>query len=185
MHAFPSYLHLNSWFVTFLSLVYPQLGAPLLVQWCILPQTRAPLAPFMKSSPLCPHVSAPDRCLHWMSPFSLRHLNMLSSHVPAPLIAREHVILVKAVKPKTLSNYGAGLLRFIQFCDALNILEDLWMPAPEWLLSIFITTRGAGSVSGGTLRSWLLGLQLWHVINGASWHGTAHLKMAVQGSKNV
>src|SRR5882672_4080678 len=55
------------------------------------------------------------------------------------------------------------------------------MPMPEWLLSTFITTRGAGAVGAGTLRTWLLGLQLWHVINGAPWHGGAHLKQEVQG----
>jgi len=64
---------------------------------------------------------------------------------------------VKAVKEKTLSNYGAGLLHFTQFCDELNIQEDLHMPVPEWLLSHFITTKGAGSVGGGAMRTWLLG----------------------------
>jgi len=59
------------------------------------------------------------------------------------------------------------------------------MLAPEWLLSVFITTRGAGAVRGGTLRTWLLGLQLWHIVNGAPWHGGAHLKRALQGSKLV
>jgi len=57
------------------------------------------------------------------------------------------------------------------------------MPAPEWLLPNFITTRGAGTVSGGTLKTWLLGLELWHVINGTHWQGGPHLKHALQGSK--
>ena len=73
-------------------------------------------------------------------------------------------------------------MRFTQFCDALNIPEGLCMPTPEWLLSIFITTKGAGSIGGGALRTLLLGLQLWHVINGAPWHRASHLKRKVQGS---
>ena len=55
------------------------------------------------------------------------------------------------------------------------------MPALEWLLSIFITTRGTGSVWGGTLRTWLLGLNLWHVLNNSPWHGSTHLKRSIQG----
>jgi len=58
------------------------------------------------------------------------------------------------------------------------------MPALEWLLSNFITTHGAGSVGGGSLRTWLLGLELWHVINLALWQGAAHLKHAMQGAQH-
>ena len=33
------------------------------------------------------------------------------------------------------------------------------------------------------IKMWLLGLELWHLINSTPWHGTAHLKRATQGSK--
>jgi len=59
------------------------------------------------------------------------------------------------------------------------------MPAPEWWLSVFITTMGAGSVGGGAIMIWLLGLQLWHIVNGTPWNGTAHLQRAMQGSSSV
>ena len=95
---------------------------------------------------------------------------------------RKRLILVKAVKPKTLSNYGASLLRFTQFCDSLSILEVTRMSAPKWLLSVFIMTHSAGMVGSGTLRTWLLGLQLWYIINGTPWHSAALLKHAIQGS---
>ena len=56
------------------------------------------------------------------------------------------------------------------------------MPAPEWLLSAFVTTHGAREVGKGTLSAWLLGLQLWHNVNNAPWHGGTHLKWALQGA---
>ena len=60
------------------------------------------------------------------------------------------------------------------FCDDLGIVEDLRMPAPEWLLSAFVTICGVGEVGKGTLSAWLLGLQLWHNVNNAPWHGSMH-----------
>ncbi|KAJ7652617.1 hypothetical protein B0H17DRAFT_1214879 [Mycena rosella] len=55
----------------------------------------------------------------------------------------------------TRSNYGAGLLRFTQFCDVLAIREEARMPASAHL----------------TLNNWLAGLKTWHDINGAEWNG--------------
>src|SRR5882672_8556499 len=89
----------------------------------------------------------------------------------------------RSVHPKTLSNYSAGVLRFTQFCDTFLIPEDLRMPTPEWLLSIFITTCSPGSVGRGTIKTWLLGLQFWHLINGTPWYGMSHLNRAAQGSR--
>jgi len=88
-------------------------------------------------------------------------------------------MLVKAVKVKTLSNYGTSMLQFTQFCDTFNIPKDL-QSVVEWLLSHFITAWGASSVGGGTMRTWLLGLELWHVVNAAPWQGSAHLRRVTQ-----
>ena len=41
------------------------------------------------------------------------------------------------------------------------------MPASEDILTIFIATEGAHKVSAITIRHWLLGLELWHTVNGA------------------
>ena len=71
----------------------------------------------------------------------------------------------------TRSNYGAGLLRFTQYCDTHSIPEHSCMPASEFLLSAF-SASAAGSASESTLNNWLAGLQYWHVINGALWHGS-------------
>ena len=106
------------------------LAAPISTCACTCPHLSQ-----CKITPLCPHISVADCCLHWMTPHGLKHLNSLSGHLLPELIARERVMLVKVVKPKTLSNYSAGLLQFTQFCDAFDIPEDLCMPALEWLLS--------------------------------------------------
>src|SRR5882672_7149995 len=81
---------------------------------------------------LRPHISSAQCFMHWMTPFGLHKLDELNLHLPPIIIAHQSVIMVKAVKQKTLSNYGAGLLWFRQFCDELSIPEDLRMPAPEW-----------------------------------------------------
>jgi len=101
-----------------------------------------------------------------MTLFGLSHMHCLSLHFPRSLITWEQVVLARAVNPQTLSNYSVGLLCFAQYCEALDIPEHLQMPSPEWLLSNFITTRGAGAIVAGTLKTWLLGLELWHIING-------------------
>ena len=56
------------------------------------------------------------------------------------------------------------------------------MPAPEWLLSAFILTQGAGTVGKGTMATWLARLRLWHNINYAPWYGHSHLKCVLQGA---
>ena len=71
----------------------------------------------------------------------------------------------------THSNYGAGLLRFAQYCDTHSIPECSRMPASEILLSAF-SASAAGSASESTLNNWLAGLHYWHIVNGASWHGS-------------
>ena len=42
--------------------------------------------------------------------------------------------------------------------------------------------RGSGAVGSGTLKTQLLGLELWHIVNGVPWQGGSHLKHALQGS---
>jgi len=120
-----------------------------------------------------------------MTPFGLVHMHKMSPHIPTILIVRKCMVLARAVKPKMLSNYVGGLLRFMQLCNALNIPEYLHMLTPKWLLSNFITTRHPGTVGGRPLKTWLLGLELWHVNNSMPWRGGSHLKCTVQGSKTV
>ncbi|KAF8590859.1 hypothetical protein K439DRAFT_1328819 [Ramaria rubella] len=85
------------------------------------------------------------------------------------------------IEPDTLNNYTTGLICFTQFCDDFSIPESLRMPALESLLSSFVSMYGTGSVSGGTICSWLEGLKLWHHINSPPWHGSK-LKHVIEGS---
>src|SRR5882724_9219660 len=162
----------------------PHICTPILPQTIVYPKDGTPKANRVIASPLQLHISVADRFLHWMTPYGLDKLHSLSSLLPPHIIARKCVILVRAAKPQTLSNYGAGLVRFTQFCDTFNIPKPMRMPAPEWLLSHFITTHGASSVGSGSLRTWLLGLELWHIFNGSPWHGATYLRRAIQGSKS-
>ena len=42
--------------------------------------------------------------------------------------------------------------------------------------------HGAGSVSKGAIKTWILGLELWHRINSAPWHSGTELQQAMEGS---
>lgn len=88
--------------------------------------------------------------------------------------------MVRSLDTNTRSNYGAGLLRYTQFCDSINIPEAERMPAAEALLSQFAAAF-AGTTSEKTLNNWLAGLQFWHVINGARWHGSQLLHHTRRG----
>ncbi|KAF8824690.1 hypothetical protein HHX47_DHR7000678 [Lentinula edodes] len=69
----------------------------------------------------------------------------------------------------TQQAYGAGLLRFNQFCDAEGIPEASRMPASATLLGAFVANY-SGSGTGKMIRNWLNGLRSWHLYNDAEWH---------------
>lgn len=78
--------------------------------------------------------------------------------------------MLQSLDVNTRSNYGAGLLRFTQFCDQLSIPEVDCMPASSELLALF-AAHHAGQLSDKTLNNWLAGLHFWHIVNGALWNG--------------
>ncbi|KAK6969534.1 DNA breaking-rejoining enzyme [Favolaschia claudopus] len=135
----------------------------------------------LKPSPLRPPVLAKDRILSWRTPYTFQSLRSLSASFPSDLIARWQQVLASSVEPATHGSYAAGLLRFNHFCDLHSIPEEHRMPASEALLSIFISSYGAGHVASGTVSTWLSGLQLWHAVNFAPWHGAALLSRTRKG----
>ena len=140
--------------------------------------TRSVIQP----STLCPHVATPQRFTHWLTPYGINFMNHLLLTFPLDIIIHNRLVLTQSVSPQTLSNYAAGLVKFTQFCDDFNIPETACMPTMEPLLYIFITTHGASKVGNGTLTSLLIGLKLWHTINGAPWLGRARLSRTVKGT---
>jgi hypothetical protein len=135
----------------------------------------------LKPSPLRPSVLAKDRIISWRTPYSFHSIRSLSASFSPDLISRWQAVLAASVEPDTHGSYAAGLLRFNHFCDLNNIPEEQRMPASEALLSIFISSYGAGHVASGTVSTWLSGLQLWHTINFAPWRGDALLKRTRKG----
>ena len=117
-----------------------------------------------------PHVPAADRIFAWRTPFGSRHYTAVARRLPAPLVQSALMAVRGALAPNTKSTYGAGPLRFTQFCDKWNISEEARMPADYALLCAFIGEY-KGRQSGNTIRSWLAGLRSWHVINHAPWYG--------------
>jgi len=123
--------------------------------------------------------------MSWLSPFGIAQMNVEALHFPPEVIIRKRLVMARCVLPGTLKNYAASLSRFTKFCDDFGVPEVEHMPASESLLCTFVTTRGAGSVGKGAIKSWLLGVELWHRINHAPWFGSSDLERAVSGAAKL
>ncbi|KIM75938.1 hypothetical protein PILCRDRAFT_13141 [Piloderma croceum F 1598] len=88
--------------------------------------------------------------------------------------------MLLSLKEKTRSNYGAGLLRFTQFCDSHNISKVDRCPASEVIISAFIASY-AGLHSSDCINGWLLGIKWWYKFQGAEWNGGDMLTMVKKG----
>ncbi|KAJ7147069.1 hypothetical protein C8R43DRAFT_890306, partial [Mycena crocata] len=118
-----------------------------------------------------PHVPADRRVLLWTSPHSLTsHLAVRDAGVPPRLEALIYDKLLLATVVETREAYGAGLLRYHQYCDREGVGEHVRMPADRFLLAAFVA-EAIGSCTGKCIRNWLSGLRLWHLFNDAEWHG--------------
>jgi hypothetical protein len=94
----------------------------------------------------------------------------LDQEISRRLIQKIYEGLLNSTVEKTRESYGAGLLRFTQFCDREAISESARMPASAVLLAAFIADA-VGTVTGSAIRNWISGLQLWHLYNLAEWNG--------------
>jgi hypothetical protein len=88
--------------------------------------------------------------------------------------------MLLSLEEKTRSNYGAGLLRFTQFCDSHNISEVDRCPASEVIISAFIASY-AGLRSSDCINGWLSGIKWWHTFQGAEWNGGEMLTTVKKG----
>jgi hypothetical protein len=158
----------------------PALGVPL----SAVHKIRKPRKPLssnsLSPSPFRPHVLARDRIKLWSAPQSDSfHASLLGS-LPVDAASRLLDVMLLSVKTKTKENYGAGLLRFHQFCDSISIAENQRLPASEYILAAFIASW-AGKVAETTVDNWLAGLHFWHQFNGAPWHGHSLLRRMKAG----
>ncbi|KAF9035148.1 hypothetical protein BJ165DRAFT_1395751, partial [Panaeolus papilionaceus] len=119
---------------------------------------------------LRPKVPAAQRLTRWSSPYSIRQRAALESQLPPSLVDQTYNAIVEAIAPSTRSVYGAGILRFHQFCDSFSIPEEDRMPASAPLLAAFVA-HCKGSYEGKTIGSWLSGIRQWHVTHRAAWNG--------------
>ncbi|KAI5895968.1 uncharacterized protein SCHCODRAFT_01170217 [Schizophyllum commune H4-8] len=138
-----------------------------------------------RPSPLRPHVLARDRLAGWSTPHAQQTWTSLRAYFPEATILRWRTVALASVSEDTRQNYGAGLLRFTQFCDHYRAPEHLRMPASESLLAVFVAEMGAGKVQVGTIESWLSALALCHQINGAPWKGGDVLSRTRKGAAAV
>ena len=134
---------------------------------------------------LRPNVPARECITTWLTPFRLDHMNSLAMFLPPHLILQARSLITKSIIPGTLENYATGLLRFTQFCDEHRIPEALRMPASEDILTLFVAAKGAHIVSATTIKHWLLGLELWHTVNGAPWLGGSALRRTLKASASL
>ena len=132
------------------------------------------------SSSLCPHVLASERLRCWITPHALSHHDRVISQIPLSVASVLMEVMLSSLEPKTRSNYGAGLLRFTQFCDQLAIPELDRCPASETLVSAFIASY-AGKQSVDCVNGWLAGLRFWHTFQGAPWLGGPILSSVKKG----
>jgi hypothetical protein len=132
------------------------------------------------SSLLRPHVPASERLHCWTSPHAIAHHRHMISQIPISAASTLSNVMLSSLEEKTRSNYGAGLLRFTQFCDANNITEQQRCPASEILISAFVASY-AGLRSADCINGWLSGIKWWHIFQGADWHGADMLSSVKKG----
>ncbi|GLB45929.1 putative DNA breaking-rejoining enzyme [Lyophyllum shimeji] len=137
-----------------------------------------------RPSPLQPIVPADRRVLLWTTPHSEQAQQSLDSAISPRLQRKIFENLLLATSDSTRQSYGAGLLRFTQFCDREEIPENLRMPASTILLSAFIADA-IGKCTGNCIRNWLNGLRLWHLYNLADWHGRDRWVSSLQKSADI
>jgi len=133
------------------------------------PAVRKPKG-HIQSSVLRPSVPAADRLFNWKTPHGLEADNRLASELPTNLADSVHMSIRSYYAPNTKSTYGAGLIRFTEFCDKYHIAEIHRMPASWPLLCAFISEH-RGRVSGNTVKTWMSGIHAWHTVNQAQWYG--------------
>lgn len=146
------------------------------------PTPRNPHA--ITPSPYRPHVLASERLRAWSSPYGLRFRRQMSSNTSPEATTRLTEVMLTSLELPSRRNYGAGLLRFTQFCDLQHVSEEERMPASDALIAAFVA-KWSGSVSRSTIDTWLAGLAFWHSLNGAPWLSSRLVKITCKGASKL
>ncbi|KAJ3974116.1 hypothetical protein EV361DRAFT_794934 [Lentinula raphanica] len=151
---------------------------------CLFPNPSTSVLPNAKEDfTLRPNVPAKDRIHAWSSPYSIQQCSSNIKKYPLDLIESGQKAVSAGLADSTKTSYGAGILRFNQFCDLMGVEENLRMPADETLLIGFVG-HYMGSKSGSCIRSWLSAIQAWHTLAGAPWPSDSKLlKLARKGAR--
>ena len=134
---------------------------------------------------LHPLILAPDRFTKWLTPYHIAKMDQASWLFLAQTIVRHCLTMANWILPSTLTNYTLGLICFTKFFKDFQVPEADHMPASETILSMFISTWAAGSVSKGTMKTWIEGLCLWHVINDTPWNSNSVLRCTIKVGINT
>ncbi|KAJ3792053.1 hypothetical protein GGU11DRAFT_750618 [Lentinula aff. detonsa] len=149
-----------------------------------LPATRTSrLDSIITPNTLRPNVQAKDRIHAWNTPYSVAKRQYISEELTPEILELGDKAMYGGLANSTKSSYAAGILRFNQFCDVMNIPETLRMPACEDLITGFIGFH-LGKVSGASIKGWLSGLRAWHDLHGAPWPSDSRkVRLARAGSR--
>ncbi|KAJ3974967.1 hypothetical protein EV361DRAFT_840884 [Lentinula raphanica] len=132
---------------------------------------------------LRPNVRAKDRIHAWCTPYSIQQRSSNIKKYSLDLIESGQKAVSAGLADSTKTSYGAGILRFNQFCDLMGVAETLRMPADETLIIGFVGHH-MGSKSGSCIKSWLSAIQAWHSLAGAPWPTDSKLlKLARKGAR--
>ncbi|KAL1745836.1 hypothetical protein HDZ31DRAFT_62708 [Schizophyllum fasciatum] len=127
----------------------------------------------LKPSALRPHVAAGERLTLWTTEHTYaaqRELDALPIHLQTSVFRQA----LAGLEPSTRESYGAGLMRFTVFCDANDIPEYMRMPTSTLLIAAFVA-QFPGALTDSSVKNYLSGLQMWHVLNNAPWHSNDQL----------
>jgi len=168
------YDYQNSLILIFLSVPARSVPTPAKIR---LPKPNERIRP----SPLRPDVPAADRLFAWKTSYSC--MTSASTGLPSSITELASSSMRNTWAPATLTSYGAGIKKFILFCERHQVEEDFIMPASYLLLSAFIKEH-SGTVSHLAIKNWMSGLKAWHDINHANWEGNDRwVELARTGAK--
>ncbi|KAJ3779470.1 hypothetical protein GGU10DRAFT_382482 [Lentinula aff. detonsa] len=100
----------------------------------------------IKRSHLRPNVRASERIHAWTTPFATASRSNDAQEYHPDIVQKSELAMITALADNTLSSYGAGILRFNQFCDQYCVPESKRMPAEERLISGFVYASGTISI---------------------------------------